>query len=420
MLHRALPALLLAFLLVLPAATADGPREQRQERRQEAMERWSHLNETTRERGLERAEQHGLFARFTYAGGNATAFGRFVRFGIEPSAGSLQDVRVRAASTFGLTPLFASVTPSTYTPQDAPSVTGATLLMDGTGLDFTAHNNPLAAMTWRASAPVTVSFALAPSLQATKTDGHEAKILVGTTHAHIVSNGAANLTIATDGTTVTATLAANDTLLMRVHTLGDGSASGLHELISAFKAHRLGAFLRIADADGTPAEDGETGDVHASTRSIARGHIVWDVDSAQHEGRVLFLTLDNSTLDLARLAKVEARLNNTLLARMANIAEVVASQVGAYAIVPSTDGLSVTIAVAVPHFSSYALSLTQLGAGTTATGTSAMGSSSGATPTDGAAAGATSAATGTTRAPGLDLGILLLALAGLALVARKA
>ncbi|HUR62173.1 MAG TPA: hypothetical protein VM286_07400 [Candidatus Thermoplasmatota archaeon] len=416
MLRRTLPALLLTVLLALPAlAQADD----RESRRAEAMQRWQHLDQSTQERGLERAEAHGLFARFHYAGGNGTAYGRFVRFQVQPATASLQDVRVRAAGTVALTPLFASVTPSAFTLQDGPAVHGATLVMAGSSLDFMAHNNPLSAMSWRAGVPVDVTFTLAQSLQATRGDAHEARVVVGNTHAHIATNAAANLTIASDGRSVVAHLAAGDTLFLRVHPVSDPSdKGGLHQLLSAFKLRRLGGFLRIADANGTAVEDGEMADVHASTRSIARGHLVWDVDSAQHEGRILFLTLDNSSLDLVRLDRVEARLDDSRLARVQTVAEVLASTspTGAFAVVASADGLTVTVAVYVPHFSSYALSLTQLAGGTSTSGGASSQPATGSPSSGGTSAGAGSSST---KAPGPGGLALLLALTGLAVLLRR-
>jgi len=86
-----LPTLLLALVLVLPAVQADSPSDPRM--RQGPMERWESLNQTQQDRGLERAEAHGLFARFLYDGGNGTAYGRFLRFTLQPNAGSVSDVR---------------------------------------------------------------------------------------------------------------------------------------------------------------------------------------------------------------------------------------------------------------------------------------------------------------------------------------
>ncbi|MEA3143162.1 MAG: hypothetical protein QOG31_486 [Thermoplasmata archaeon] len=415
MLRSVLAALLLTALLAMPAL-ADAPRDERQERRQAAMERWQGLNETQRERGLERAEAHGLFARLTYDAGTGQASGAFLRLTVQPTVGGLQDVRVRANRTVALTPLLASVVPTPFALQDGPTVRGATLLLNGAGVDFAAHNDPTAALTWRASAATNLTFTLAPGLKAVVSDAHEVRITVGATHGHIVSNGAAPLKMLDDHTVV-ASLAAGDAAAVRLHPLHGGEA--LHDLIAALKAHRLGAFLRVADAGGVPAEDGEAGDVQATTRSIARGRVVWDIASEQHEGRVLFLTLDNTTLDLARLDQAVATLNGTGLTRVATTAAVVAAANGAFALVRSDDGQTVTLAVSVPHFSSYALALSQPVASETGSGT---GGPSSSPATGGSSSPGPSNAVGTSgatrRTPGPEAAGAI-AVLGLALLLRR-
>ncbi|HEX2066940.1 MAG TPA: hypothetical protein VHI93_09025, partial [Candidatus Thermoplasmatota archaeon] len=92
MLRRTLLVLLLAALLAAPAL-ADAPRDEQRERRQEAREHWQALSPAQRERGLERAERHGLFARLNYtpdpgAQDSGVASGAFLRLHVQGSTGA--------------------------------------------------------------------------------------------------------------------------------------------------------------------------------------------------------------------------------------------------------------------------------------------------------------------------------------------
>ncbi|HEX2066168.1 MAG TPA: hypothetical protein VHI93_05080 [Candidatus Thermoplasmatota archaeon] len=417
MLRRTLLVLLLAALLAAPAL-ADAPRDEQRERRQEAREHWQALSPAQRERGLERAERHGLFARLNFtpdAGSqdSGVAAGAFLRLHVQGSAGAVHDVRVRANRTLPLVPLLAAATPDRFALEQAPAVHGAVLTAGGSTLDLRGHNNPTAGLTWRAASSVNLTFTLAPGLQAlfpNLQDPQEVRIPVGATHAHIVSSGAP-LLLADGNATVTVRLEAGEAAHLRLHPAGDAAAGGLHDLLAAAKQGRLGATLRVTDAGGVAAEDGEAADVRVRTRSIAPGRVVLDVESAQHEGRVLFVTLDSGTFDPARAAQLAATLNGTPLARLASSAEVVKATTGAFALVPGADGRSLTVAVAIPHFSAYALTLAQpaapVGTGTTS-GPAASSTSAG---TDGAQ-GASSRGT-----PGLEAGALLAL--GLAIALRR-
>lgn len=409
-----LAALLLTLLLAMPALAEGGPRDERMERRQEFSERWQTLTPAQRDQGLARAEQHGLFSRLAYSNATGQAAGLFVRFHVQADAGAIHDVRVRANRTLALVPVFAGVAPDAFTLEGGPTVHGATLALDGAQVDLRAHNNPTAGLTWRAASAVNLTFTLAAGVTVIANDTREVRLSVGATHAHIVSNASAPLRVA--GGTVAVPLGAGDAAMVRVHPVGDALAGGLHDLISAFKEHRLGATLRVADAGGVAAEDGEAADVHASTRSIARGRVVWDVSSAQHAGRVLFLTLGNDTVDTARLAQVALTLNGTPLPKLDSAAAVVKATASAFALVQGGDLKSVTVVVAIPHFSSYALALSQPAAGAT-TSPAAGGSGAGAATTAAPGADAGSSSSRSTPVPGLAAGALLAL--GLAALARR-
>ena len=78
----------------------------------------------------------------------------------------------------------------------------------------------------------------------------------------------------------------------------------------------------MADAGDVAAEDGTEFDVHAATKAIRKGHVDIDVSSAQHEGRVLFFTIDGETLDPSQLANPPAALTAPKYPRQADAAAV--------------------------------------------------------------------------------------------------
>lgn len=401
--------LVLAVAVVLALPVLASKNTQANDERQNSAGTGHHggfdgLNETQMQKGLDRAEKHGLFSKLACTGGACS--GKFVAFGFNASTGALsnyQDLSDKGNATL----FFNSVTP---TPASAGSVDvkGSLLRFNGTAWDLKVHNNPTAAFAYRASAASSVQFNLAPGVSIVPSnDTKEVKVLAGVIHGHILTSGNASIVVA--GSSITVSLSAGESAAFRAHPAK--GADNLHDENAALKSHKLGATLRIADAGGVAAEDGTEFDVHASTRSIGKNHVELDIDSAQHEGRVLFLTIDGETLSPGNVTAFVASLNGTVIPRVATAAEASANNgpLGAVAFVRSTDGLSTVVVVRVPHFSSYALALAQL---------PASGSSG---TTSGTAAGATSGSTaGSTTSQGAPaLGILALGAIGVAALARR-
>jgi hypothetical protein len=411
MLGRILPALLLTLILAAPAFADDRPGR-------DTGDRWDALSQAQHDRALARAERHGLFSHFNYTAANGTAQGRFARLTLQPSTGGITSFAVRGRPNQAWNSAIDSVTASHFTANGTPAAKGSVLRMDGTEFGFTAHDNPTAGMMWHAAqnTTTTLTFTLAKGDQILSNTSRELKFSFGTMHGHIASNGDTPLQVTATADkrniTATVTLHGGDSALFRAHpTVG---AETLHDELAAFEARKLGATLRITDAGGAAAEDGDEVDVQASTREIAHGHVVWDISSAQHEGRLFFLVLDNETFDLSRLDAFAASLNGTAVRRAASAAEAENAADAAFAVVAAGDKGTVTIVVHVSHFSAYALTLTQVAAGSSSTT-----SGSGSTSSGSATGGATASSTAPKGTPGLALPALLVGLAAALVVARR-
>jgi hypothetical protein len=385
-------ALLCALLAgTLPAALADdmeanaerGNRDPEKDHRKQA---WDRLTPDQKQKGMERAERHGLFSRFDFDAATGMATGRYVSFHIVAGTAAIHDVTAidGARST-----LFLEAVEPAGANGGSVETMGAILRDDASAVELTAHNNPTAGIVWVAQANVTLTFRLpADAVLDTQADPREVRFVVGTPHAHLLTTGAG---FTRSGLNLTVQLQEGEKAAFRAHPSRGGET--LHQENALFTTGRLGAQLRIADADGVAAEDGTELDVRATTREIQRGRVVVEVASDQHDARVVVLTVDSGTLDAN--GTFAATLNGTALAR----AEAAGLQPGQFAAVPSGTGMSTTFLVYVPSFSSYALAITSVSG-------SGGGEGTGTEPTSGA------------PAPGVALALAALALAGLALRRR--
>ena len=382
-------ALLLTFVSVLPAAFAkEGGADpgRKEDRRKES---WERLSPEQRQKGLEQAEKHGLFARFNLDEATGNVQGRYLSFHIVTGTAAIHNV----VSIDGDRPTrFLDAAEAEGANGGSVQMMGAILRDDAGAVELTAHNNPTGGITWKAGADVTLRFRLAPGAEvANGTDAREVRFSVGGPHAHLLTNGAAGFD--RSGPEVTVRLAEGEMASFRAHPAGDAL---LHQQNDWFKAGKLGAQLRIAEGDGMPVEDGTEMDVRAMTKEIKRGRVVVEIESDQHEARMVVVAVDGATLD--GNGTITASLNGTDLARASDAATV---QPGQFAVVKAPSGKAVTVLVFVPHFSSFALAIASTSAGGAQDGTSA---------------GSTSASSG---APGPGLALAALALVAVAIALRR-
>jgi len=369
-------------------------------------QRWDNMSADHREKGLERAEQHGLFARLSYDASTGMVDGRFLHAHLVASSATFHDYTTR--DVLGNHTFFAQIAPSAFTPNGTVRVTGSVLHVLGTGLTVLVHNNPTGTFQARAEGgPVTLTFTLAAGTTIQNQTAREVKIGAGDVHGHLMTNG--NASIAVSGSTLTVTLAAGDSAMFRAHPTGM-DADLLHSQNKAFENRLLGTTAGIADGDGQALDDATEDGAAAEPTDIGAGHVRFNVSSEHHGPRVLFLDVDGSTVDPSHAAQLQVTLDGQAVPRD-SIDNVVAQNRSAAAITTDANGV-VHLVVRIPHFSSYTLALVD----PVATG------SGGSSGTSGSASGGSSASSSggaSQGSPGLDLAALALAIAGVAFVVRR-
>lgn len=434
--HATILVLLLSLLLVSPALAqmggpgagmGRGPPDRAADRQGHEMHEreWGNLSETARARGLERAEQAKLFARFTYQDG--TASGRFVTFGLDPATGALSDYGVRvnnSTSTF-----FTSVTPQGFDGNGTPRVHGARLALDGGDQAFSAHNNPTGLFAYRGD-NVSVTFTLPDGANATaEADNRTAMIVVGSLHGHVILNGNGTLTVA--GTTITATSTdATGGVLFAAHPAGPDAGvvtANLHAMRDAMARDRLGGILGIVNADGEAVTDATYLGVAMRARNVSQGRANVTVSSDDPAGKAVVLHLDGSVVSPEQLANLTVELDGRAIPRAANATNALLGAAGtpaaAYFVTNATG--AVQVIVSVPGFSEHDIGITTTA--TTGTGpvvtSPATGTPAGTSPATGSPA-PTGTATGGTDgedndSPGFGLALAVAALGAVAVLLRR-
>lgn len=366
--------------------------------------RWDSMPEAARTKALQRAEQHGMFAKMDMdAGGNVT--GRFVSFHYAKDIGTIHDFTVKHGTQSAL--LFDAITPTPFTLSEQPSVSGNVFRSPTNGLGVAVHNNPVALSHWsvpaNATQSVTLTFDVAAGVNRTNNNGHSARLDKGTGHVHLVSKG--NVTLTNSSSGISATIPPGERLMLMAHPPSGHMAAFLHTLNSLYEKGLLGGVHWMVGVDGTPAVDGFQTDANVTVKAIRRGHVTIGADAAVTGPRVFVFVVDPETLNPQRADKIKAKINGAAVGEAASEEDVAA---GTQAKVRVVRGQDVAVVfVMVPHFSTQTIVLEEEGAtGTTTPFSDTFGD------------GASGQTTGT---PGPDLAALgvAVAIAGLVLGRRR-
>lgn len=375
-------------------------------------DRWNRIPAAARDRILANAERHHLFGKFAYDATTGAVTGRYVTFTLDAVTGALRDVVVHNPGNATTYAFFSSVTPTPFTADGSARVTGSVLHVPGTNVSFMAHNNPTATLQYRADAPTDVTFTLAAGTSVLLSTAHEVQVRSLPIHGHILLHG--NGTLAATNSTVTAHLAAGDSLQFVAHTPGI-DATWLHTQNLLFQRGTLGTNVRVAAGSGTEAgEDESPQAVDTQTTSVAPGRVVLNISSAQHGAQVLFLTLDGAAIAPADAAHADVILGSEHLVRLPSI-DAVVNAPGHAAWIQADNATGTTqVVVRVAHFSSYALTIASLGQATGGGASSTPASTPGAT-TGAAGAGSTSGK----GSPPAAVGLAAVALVAAAVALRR-
>lgn len=378
---------------------------------------WNNLSETARTRGLERAEEARLFARFTYADGTAT--GRFVTFSLDPVTGVLRDYAVRSGNS--TTSFFATVTPSGFVGNGTPAVHGARLSLDGQNATFSAHNNPTGLFQYRGEG-LSVAFEAASGATVTADNNRTATVAISGQHGHVIATGNGTLTVS--GTTITVSGAHG--VLFAAHPTGNESGmatANLHAVRDALTQDRVGGMLSVVNADGAAVTDATYMGVAMRARNVSQGRANVTVSSPEPAGKSVVIFLDETVVNGTQGANVTVTLDGRPVPRAANAAAALNASTGqgVFHVTNATQGVQVI--VSVPGFSEHDIGITtQATTGVTqptvtTTATPTPTGTTGGTPTPtGSASGGGEGDNGT---PGPALAFLVLAFLGAALVLRR-
>lgn len=325
-----------------PGAGGGMPRGGERERvlaAEEAQE-WGGANATARGRGLERAQDVGLFGKLEWSDGRATS--RFVSFGF--AQGDVTDFAVGPADDS--TAYFARIDVEGFVGE--PVATGSVLRALGNETFFAAHANPTALFSYRVrNAVLNLTFTFADGVVATS-EGPRSFVVAapGGAHGHVVLTQAASSTLAADGRSANVTLGPHARLLFLHHAQGAALSSSLHALRDAAASDRVGGMLAlVGDANG-PVQDrvflsGVT--LRADHAADGRAEIVASSEAPQ--SRVVVLHLDPASIGLAEGADVTVTLDGVEVPLAAGAAEAFDSTQPLAHVTKGATGVQVVVAI---------------------------------------------------------------------------
>lgn len=331
---------------------------------------WGNLSENARSRGLARAEEAKLFARLTYAEGNAT--GRFVSFGLDPATGTLTSYAVRHGGGAGAAPnatlLFSRVTPGGFAGNGTPQVHGARLTLAGANGTLAVHNNPTALLNLR-GANLTVTFDAAPGVTFSSDVNRTVLVTAGAFHGHVMTLGEDVDVRVTNASLTVATGAQGGGILFAAHP-GDGglATANLHAVRDVAASGRVGGLLTVVNADGSAVTDAVHLGVTMRARNVGQGRANVTVSSDDPESRAVVVLLDSTVVNLtAPGADLTVTLDGRAIPRAPRAASVLEGTLQAsWHATNATDGRGgVQVLVHVPGFSEHHIGIAATAAGTT-------------------------------------------------------
>lgn len=190
---------------------------------------------------LQRSQASGLFAPFTWNGHSVT--GPFVTFGFSPETGQI--VGLFAVNNSEVEPLLDAVDVVGFNESTSPQVAGSTFVANGVGVTLVAHDEPTALLeiqTWGEARTVRFGFPTNTTdlqvSQAMSWPRAGLSFRVGDADGRIIVGRG---TLSVIGTTVTASLAADDYLAFRAVPAFAGYAAEQNAILDAFASGRLAA-----------------------------------------------------------------------------------------------------------------------------------------------------------------------------------
>jgi hypothetical protein len=284
----------------------------------------------TMEHMLSEGMKHGFFGRFNYSGGVMN--GRFVAFDLNESDGMIKNFSMKSAN--GPITVFDEVVIDGFAPTNI-SVHGSVMFIRNGTMQIVIHDNPTGMLHIISNRTVSVSFKLADGLQATKvvssfhndddlnldtdvddhnetsesenviaSDDMTGVIISGNGLLAFLATDQADLTMDSGGSgTFVNTTINNDHLIFRAmpvfskhHRLHDEA------VMNAIEQRRVVSETYIIVHNGSAYV--ETMEYERSftmtVKEAQKGHLLLQVSSETHSGRVVIINVDQQTLDVLK------------------------------------------------------------------------------------------------------------------------
>lgn len=249
---------------------------------------------------LMRGWQAGLFASFGWDGN--TASGSFVQFAFSPTTGTISSFLARQGDE--TLAIVGSIGLDSAANFASPTVTGPLFTATSSSMTIVAHDDPAGLLEFHTgSAPRAVVFHFISSVtnvtdRSTSASWPQAVLSfsVGESRGRLLlGSGSFNVS----GTTVVATMTANDLLVMRVVPGFSGDRAQRSAVLDAFGSGRLAAeYALVAESDGGWIQNAARYrmDLDAGAITVEAGHATLGFSSATDRGGLLLLAFDPLTM----------------------------------------------------------------------------------------------------------------------------
>lgn len=264
---------------------------------------------------LMRGWQAGLFASFGWDGN--TARGSFVEFAFSPTTGTISSFLARQENE--TLAIVGSIGLDSAADFASPTVTGPLFTATSSSMTIIAHDDPAGLLEFHTgSAPRSVVFHFIPSLtnvtdRFTSASWPQAALSfsVGESRGSLLL-GAGNFNVS--GTTVVATMTANDFLVMRVVPGFSSDRPQRSAVLDAFASGRLEAeYALVAKSDGGWIQNAARyrADLDASATTVEAGHATLWFRSLKDRGGLLLLAFDPLTMPVDQAHRLAVTVNGT-------------------------------------------------------------------------------------------------------------
>ncbi len=333
-------------------------RERWQERRQERMENRQQMMGRLQERMKQMWKEHRHIGEYSYDSATRTAIGVFVSFNLDNETGTILDYTLRYTPDANGTVVFETVSVEGDAAPGEPKIHGSVARFDIGNVSVSAHDNPTGLLMLKSEGNSTLTLVLG--------EGNQIRLEVNATiqqrqqiigidgsarGAIIVSRG--NYTI--DNQTITVALRDEGKVIFMARPNGEE----VHDYIAeGIQNGTIGAEIRVGRGRGKDVVAFANVEIDA-TYDENSSMVTLNVESAEHRGRILMVTVDNDTVNQGTLKIIydgkEIRPVGTWRELVGHSNNSTDDATAAYLIRPCEGGYCIFIAV--PRFSDHTITI---------------------------------------------------------------